>query len=96
MLPSSHGSHRGDSNVNGLQFHSTISLGRKYPIERWAIDVSEHFEIWTSNTLFGWLHEFISALGKRPLEGLSWTSHSLRKGAATAAYSVGLKLQKMK
>jgi hypothetical protein len=31
-----------------------------------------------------------------PPDGFCWTSHSFRKGAATAAYTVGVTLQNMK
>jgi hypothetical protein len=52
------------------------------------------YEKWTANTLARWLHEVSSAIREPPL--FSWTSRSLRKGAATAAYNVGVTLQKIK
>jgi hypothetical protein len=48
------------------------------------------------NALIGWLTEVTSALQKRPPHGFSWTSHSLRKGAATSVYIIGVTLQKIK
>jgi len=73
----------------------TLSDG-KYPTARWAISTSERHDRWTANTLTGWLSEVTMALQERPPEGYRWTSHSLRKGAATAAYSIGVTLQKIK
>eukprot|EP00873_Tetraselmis_striata_P000837 jgi/Tetstr1/421101/TSEL_012145.t1 len=35
-------------------------------------------------------------LEEHPPPGFVWTSHSLRKGAATAAYAVGVVMQKIK
>jgi hypothetical protein len=32
------------------------------------------------------------AAGHQPPDGFSWTSHSLRKGAASAAYAIGARL----
>jgi hypothetical protein len=82
-----------------LQFFDTIRhtlSGGKYPTARWAINTSERQEKWTANTLIGWLTEVTSALQERPSYGLRWTSHSLRKGVATAAYNIGVTLQKIK
>jgi hypothetical protein len=70
--------------------------GGKYPTARWAISTSERHEEWTSNTLTRWLTEVTSALQERPPYGFSWTLYSLRKGAATAAYIIGVTLQKIK
>jgi hypothetical protein len=80
-------------------FFDTIRLtlsGGKYPTARWAINTSERHDKWTTNTLIGWLTEVTSALHERPPYGFCWTSHFLRKGAATAAYNIGVTLQKIK
>jgi hypothetical protein len=82
-----------------LSFFDSIrhTLSRdKYPTARLVIDASEKHEKGTANTLSGWLNEAASTMRERPLEGFCWTSHSLRKGAATAAYNVGVTLHKIK
>jgi hypothetical protein len=93
MSPSAHGSHRGNSNVTVLRFYSTHSLGKKIPDNAVGDRRVGKHDKWTVNTLTGWLHEVTSAMRERPREGLSWTSHSIRKGAATFAYNVGETLQ---
>jgi predicted alpha/beta hydrolase family esterase len=70
--------------------------GDNYTTSRWEIDFSVKHEKWTANTLTRWLHEVTSEFHERPFEGFRWTSHSLRKGAATTAYIVGVTLQKIK
>jgi hypothetical protein len=82
-----------------LLFFDTIRhtlSGGKYPTARWAISTSERHDKWTVNTLTGWLTEVTSAVQERTPYGISWTSHSLRKGAATTAYNIGVTLQKIK
>jgi hypothetical protein len=96
MPPSAHGLHRYDSNVNVLRLHSTHALGRKVPESAPGNRLLEKHERWISNTLTEWLNEVTSAMRERALEGFSWTSHSLRKGAMTAAYNVGVTLQKIR
>jgi hypothetical protein len=70
--------------------------GGKYPTTRWAISTSERHDKWIANTLTEWLTEVTSALQEQPPNGFSWTSHFLRKGAATAAYNVSVTLQNIK
>jgi hypothetical protein len=86
--------------IQMLLFFDTIRptlLGGKYPTTRWAINtITEKHDKWTANTLIGWLTDVNSAMQERPPYGFSWTSHSLRKGVATAAYSVGVTLHKIK
>jgi hypothetical protein len=48
-----------------------ISLGRKCPTVRWAIDGSKKHDKWTAYTLSEWLHEVASALYELPPEGFS-------------------------
>jgi hypothetical protein len=74
-------------------FRHTLSGGKT---TRWAILTMKKHDKWTANTLTGWLTEVTSAMQERPPNGFSWTSHSLRKGVATAAYNVGVTLQKIK
>jgi hypothetical protein len=82
-----------------LMFDSTIRhtlSGGEYPTSRWAINTTEKHDKWTANTLTRWLNEATLAMQERPTYGFSSTSHSLRKGAATSAYLVGVTLQKIK
>jgi hypothetical protein len=53
-------------------------LGRK-------IDLTEENDGWAANPITCWLHEVTIALQERPPGGFCWTSHFLRKGAATPA-----------
>lgn len=49
---------------------------------------------WTSSSKIcsQWLKEAIARLGRAPPPGFSWSSHSLRKGAASAANAIGVAL----
>ena len=44
---------------------------------------------WTSNTQSAWLAQAFAAVEESPPPGFSWTSHSLRSGAAAAAKAEG-------
>ena len=59
---------------------------------RWALTPAEDRELWTANTLSGWLTAAYTAALCLPPAGFAWTSHSLRKGAASAAYAIGARL----
>jgi hypothetical protein len=50
----------------------------------------------TTDTLTTWLQRVLRAVHEQPPEGFAWTSHSLRKGAATEAYNIGTPMQKIK
>ena len=59
---------------------------------RWALAPAEETKLWTANTLSGWLTTtYTTSLCLRPA-GFAWTSHNLRKGAASAAYTIGARL----
>jgi hypothetical protein len=92
VSPSAHGFHGSDSNFIVLDYSRCTLSGEKYPTARWAIDVSEKYDKWIAHTLTSWLHEATSALRERPPECFSCTSHSLRKGAATADNIIGITL----
>jgi hypothetical protein len=49
---------------------------------------------WTSSSavLDGWLHSACAFLNVRAPDGEKWTSHSFRKGAASAAHAIGVSL----
>ena len=45
--------------------------------------------MWFADTLTEWLRTAYTAAECLPLEGFSWTSDSLRKGAASKAHAIG-------
>lgn len=49
-----------------------------------------------SSLLSGWLLAACGLVGATPPPGFSWSSHSLRKGAATAAFAQGVSLLRIK
>ena len=59
---------------------------------RWALAPAEETELWTANTLSGWLTTAYTATLCLPPAGFAWKSHSLRKGVASAAYAIGARL----
>ncbi len=59
---------------------------------RWFISHREDLEVWSALILTDWLHAAYAAAGHSPPEGFSWTSHSLRKGAASAANAIKARL----
>jgi len=56
---------------------------------RWALGPSEDLELWSADTITGWLIEACKGVRCQPPEGFSWTSHKLRKGAAFVANAFG-------
>eukprot|EP00873_Tetraselmis_striata_P010004 jgi/Tetstr1/430268/TSEL_020096.t1 len=58
----------------------------------WAVTAAEQSKPWTAATMSDWLSAAISLVNAAPLAGTSWTSHSLRKGAASAANAIGVPL----
>eukprot|EP00873_Tetraselmis_striata_P029386 jgi/Tetstr1/449650/TSEL_036718.t1 len=69
---------------------------RGLPAVRWAVTHDEPAASWTSATVIDSLQLVAHMLEEHPPPGFVWTSHSLRKGAATAAYAIGVVLQKIK
>jgi hypothetical protein len=66
----------------------------KIPDMRWAISLHKPATNWTADTLTAWLQRVFRAIHEQPPDGgFAWTSHSLRKGAATAAYNIGTLMQ---
>jgi hypothetical protein len=61
-------------------------------LRRWALSPQEDKERWSAETLSGWLRDAYTAVQCLPPEGFAWTSHSLRKGAASAANAIGARL----
>eukprot|EP00873_Tetraselmis_striata_P003119 jgi/Tetstr1/423383/TSEL_014069.t1 len=58
----------------------------------WAVNVAEQSKPWTAATMSDWLSTAINLVNAAPPAGTSWTSHSLRKGAASAANAIGTPL----
>ena len=59
---------------------------------RWALAPAEETELWTANTLSKWLTTAYTSALCLPPAGFAWTSHNLRKGAASVAYAIGARL----
>jgi hypothetical protein len=68
----------------------------KIPDIRWAISLHEPTTTWTADTVITWLQRVLRAVHEQPPDGFAWTSHSLRKGAANAAYNIGNPMPKIK
>eukprot|EP00873_Tetraselmis_striata_P042817 jgi/Tetstr1/463081/TSEL_008015.t1 len=58
----------------------------------WAVNVAERSKPWTAATMSDWLSTAVNLVNAAPPAGTSWTSHSLRKGAASAANAIGAPL----
>eukprot|EP00873_Tetraselmis_striata_P000142 jgi/Tetstr1/420406/TSEL_011522.t2 len=71
--------------------------GASPPPKFWSVSPLESSATWSvSATLTEWLREAYMAAGARPPTGFKWTSHSLRKGAASAASCIGVPLPAIK
>ncbi len=66
----------------------TLKMGQQK--HRWALSPAKDKEQWSSYTLSGWLSAAFIAASQRSPEGFAWTSHSLRKGSASAANAIGV------
>ena len=73
-----------------------VYAGGRMPVARWAIGHKEQHAKWTADTLTTWLQQVLAAVNEQPPAGFAWTSHSLRKGATTAAYVIGVTMIKIK
>eukprot|EP00873_Tetraselmis_striata_P029583 jgi/Tetstr1/449847/TSEL_036910.t1 len=58
----------------------------------WAVNVAEQSKPWTAATMSDWLSTAVHLVNAAPPAGTSLTSHSLRKGAASAANAIGAPL----
>eukprot|EP00873_Tetraselmis_striata_P045788 jgi/Tetstr1/466052/TSEL_010639.t1 len=58
----------------------------------WAVTAAEQSKPWTAATMSDWLSAAISLVNAAPPAGTSWTSHSLRKGVASAANAIRVPL----
>eukprot|EP00873_Tetraselmis_striata_P022814 jgi/Tetstr1/443078/TSEL_031134.t1 len=68
---------------------ATVALGET---NFWAVTPSEQSKPWTAATMSDWLSTAVRLVGAAPPAGTSSTSHSLRKGAASAANAIGVPL----
>ena len=55
---------------------------------RWALSPSDDTAPWTATTVGDWLELAYQSCDLSPPGGFSWLSHSLRKGAASAAHAI--------
>eukprot|EP00873_Tetraselmis_striata_P024211 jgi/Tetstr1/444475/TSEL_032356.t1 len=58
----------------------------------WAVTPTEQSKPWTASTMSDWRSAAVRLVGAASPAGTSWTSHSLRKGAASAANAIGVPL----
>eukprot|EP00873_Tetraselmis_striata_P046689 jgi/Tetstr1/466953/TSEL_011407.t1 len=58
----------------------------------WAVNVAEQSKPWTAATMSDWLSTAVRLVNAAPPASTFWTSHSLRKGAASAANAIGVPL----
>jgi hypothetical protein len=72
------------------------SCKQPVPDAMWSLSPGEASPSWTAATLSGWLSLACACVQHEPPPGFSWTSHSLRKGAASAANSIGVVLTKIR
>ena len=76
-----------------IALHSALV---RYPF-LWAVLPSmERSGSWTADIMTFWLQTSCVAVGALPPPSFSWTSHSLRTGAASAAVACGVPLQTVK
>ena len=66
------------------------------PDALWALHPGESPASWTAATLSSWLSTACALVHHLPPPGFKWTSHSLRKGAASAANAINVVLPKIR
>jgi hypothetical protein len=66
------------------------------PITFWAATREETPHAWTVGTIIEWIREACNAIGASPPALFKWTSHSLRKGAASTTACIGAPLTKIR
>jgi hypothetical protein len=62
---------------------------------RGSIDNRDKPSSWSEDTLTNWEQFVLTDIKGNPRDGFAWTSHSLRKGATTAAYAIRVNIQKI-
>jgi hypothetical protein len=73
-------------------FFSHTEKTNKKCKRRWATTMQEEKCVWSATTSTEWLQLACKATGSNPPKGFSWTSHNLRKGAASATNSIKVPL----
>jgi len=76
-------------------FAHTEKMNKKCK-RRWATAMKEEKHLWSATTSTKWLQLAYKATGNIPPKSFSWTSHSLRKGAASAANSIKVPLNEIR
>ena len=66
------------------------------PTAFWAVTPEDQPHTWTAGTITEWIREACNTIGAAPPTQFKWTSHSLRKGAASAAACIGAPLTKIR
>eukprot|EP00873_Tetraselmis_striata_P038356 jgi/Tetstr1/458620/TSEL_045023.t1 len=77
--------------IDNVQFVPLVTVGLAAS-NFWAVNVAEQSKPWTAATMSDWLSTAVNLVNAAPPAGTSWTSHSLRKGAASAANAIGAPL----
>eukprot|EP00873_Tetraselmis_striata_P022859 jgi/Tetstr1/443123/TSEL_031179.t1 len=77
--------------IDNVQYVPLVTVGLATS-NFWAVTVAEQSKPWTAATMSDWLSAATSLVNAAPPAGTSWTSHSLRKGAASAANAIGVPL----
>jgi hypothetical protein len=82
----------------GQRIAYTIEIyKRPPPAAIWSFATYENSGDWqAAGTLSAWLLETYTAIGATPPKGFKWTSHSLRKGAASVASGIEASLHVVK
>ena len=80
---------RGCATIWNADVHATRSTA----LHRCMIRVFRARSRWTSAVQNAWLASALRQVQLAPPAGYSWTSHSLRSGAASAARAIGISLE---
>ena len=76
----------------------TLALANNFaiPDRLWTLHPGEAGASWSAATLSAWLSSSCALVEHAPPPGFTWSSHSLRKGAASAANSLNVGLTKIR
>eukprot|EP00873_Tetraselmis_striata_P010304 jgi/Tetstr1/430568/TSEL_020366.t1 len=77
--------------IDHVQYVPMVSVALA-EINFWAVTPSEQSKAWTAATMSDCLSTAVRLVGASSPAGTSWTSHSLLKGAASAANAIGAPL----
>eukprot|EP00873_Tetraselmis_striata_P026428 jgi/Tetstr1/446692/TSEL_003631.t1 len=77
--------------IDNVQFDPLVTVGLAASNFR-AVNVAEQSKPWTAATMSDWLSTTVNLVNAAPPAGTSRTSHSLRKGATSAANAIGAPL----